>query len=229
MRPNRRLSRLLRIGLILCLFALALPFVAVLAYKWIDPPLTMPIAWEYLSGKRPRQTWVPLDRISKSLIAGATMSEDARFCRHNGVDWQSLQMSFDAARGGERARGASTISMQTVKNLFLWQSRSYLRKALEIPLALWADFVLGKRRMLEIYLNIAEFGPSLYGAEAASLAYFGKPAAKLSRAQAARLATSLPNPKARNSRRPSRRHGRLARNLERRIGRAKPWLDCLAM
>jgi len=226
-RSGRRVFRILRKGLILVILVAALPFVLTAAYKWINPPITVPIAWEYLTGKRPAQTWVGFNRISKSLVAGALMSEDAKFCRHSGVDWASLRDSIDAARDGERARGASTISMQTVKNLFLWQSRSYVRKAVEIPLALWADFILGKRRMLEIYLNIAEFGPSLYGAEAAARSYFKKPAAKLSRAEAARLATALPNPKARNAGRPSRRHGRLARRVEKRIRAAGPWLDCL--
>lgn len=214
---------------ILALFAFVavLPLALSWAYKWIDPPITVPVAWEFLTGKRPAQKWVPIEKISKSLIAAAAMSEDAKFCRHNGVDWDSLQTSIDAAREGEKARGASTISMQTVKNLFLWQSRSYIRKGFEIPIALWADYILGKRRMLEIYLNIAEFGPSLYGAEAAAQFYFKKPAAKLSRSQAARLATALPNPKARNAGRPSRRHARLARKIEQRVRGAAPWLDCL--
>ena len=227
MRIKMRKSRFLWWGLGLILVLLLLPFALTWAYKWVDPPITVPIAWETLTGKRPAQKWVPLQEISKSLIAGATMSEDAKFCRHNGIDWDSLQGSIDAARDGERARGASTIPMQTVKNLFLWQSRSYVRKAIELPLALWADFILGKRRIMEIYLNIAEFGPSIYGAEAASNVYFDKKAAKLSRAEAARLATALPNPKARNPARPSRRHASLARKVERRIRAAEPWLDCL--
>ena len=230
-RPRRGgpARRAVRGVLIACAALLVFPFAATLAYKWVDPPLTVPIAWEFLSGKRPAQTWVALDAIAPALAAGALMSEDAKFCRHNGVDWDSLQMSIDAARDGARARGASTISMQTVKNLFLWQSRSYVRKALEIPLALWADLVLGKRRLLEIYLNIAEFGPSVYGAEAAARGFFDRPAAQLTRAQAARLATSLPNPKARNAGRPSRRHARLANGIERRIRAAGPWLDCLSL
>ena len=224
---RKRVFRIARRVFVLIVLVTALPFVLTLVYKWINPPLTVPIAWEYGTGKRPKQEWVKFSDISKALIAATTMSEDAKFCRHKGVDWDALKVSIDAARDGDRARGASTISMQTVKNLFLWQSRSYVRKALEIPLALWADFILGKRRLLEIYVNIAEFGPSVYGAEAAAKAYFKKSAKNLSRAEAARLATALPNPKARNVRRPSRRHARLARKIEQRIRGAEPWLDCL--
>ncbi|MEM8811896.1 MAG: biosynthetic peptidoglycan transglycosylase [Pseudomonadota bacterium] len=215
--------RIFLIGLIIA----SLPPLLIVAYRWVDPPLTVPILLEWVTGKQPRQNWVSLSEISPLLVAGATMSEDARFCRHNGVDWETLYAQVEAVQEGERARGASTISMQTTKNLFLWQSRSYTRKAVEIPLALWADWFLGKPRMIEIYLNVAEFGPSLYGAEAAAQAYFNKPAKALGRSEAARLATALPNPKSRNAGRPSRRHARLARTVERRIRQAEPWLDCL--
>lgn len=226
-RNMRRLQRFIRTVLVAALVVAAAPFVLTVLYKWVNPPLTVPIATEYLAGKRPRQVQVPLSAVSPALIAGVAMSEDARYCRHHGVDWGSLQSQVEAASEGERARGASTIPMQTVKNLFLWQSRSYLRKAVEIPLALWADLVLGKRRLMEIYLNIAEFGPSVYGAEAAARTWFDKPAAGLGRTEAARLATMLPSPKTRNPQKPSRGHARLARNVERRMRGAGPWLDCL--
>jgi monofunctional glycosyltransferase len=223
----RRLQRFIRTVLGAALLLAVAPFALTVLYKWVDPPLTVPIAAEYLFGERPRQLQVPLSAVSPALVAGVVMSEDARFCRHDGVDWESLQSQVEAVSEGERARGASTIPMQTVKNLFLWQSRSYLRKAVEIPLALWADLVLGKRRLMEIYLNIAEFGPSIYGAEAAARAWFDKPAAELGRTEAARLASMLPSPKTRNPQKPSRGHARLARTVERRMRDAGPWLDCL--
>ena len=122
---------------------------------------------------------VPLSEISPNLVQAVIASEDQRYCLHNGVDWGALRDVVDDEDGP--SRGASTLPMQTVKNLFLWHGRSYLRKALEVPLALYFDAVVPKKRILEIYLNIAEWGPGIYGAEAAAQYHFGVPAAKLSR------------------------------------------------
>ena len=129
-------------------------------------------------------------------------SEDARFCAHHGIDLVELQNALDDEDG--RFRGASTITMQAVKNLFLWTGRDWVRKALEAPLALYADLVLSKRRIMEIYLNVVEWDTGIYGAEAASQHYFGVPAAKLSAAQAARLAAILPSPETRDAGNPGR-------------------------
>jgi monofunctional biosynthetic peptidoglycan transglycosylase len=155
------------------------------------------------------------------------MSEDARYCQHGGVDWEAVREVIEDAEDGTPSRGASTITMQTAKNLFLWPSRSYIRKGLEVPLALWLDLVLSKRRVLEIYLNIAEWGPGVFGAEAAAQASFGKPAAALSAREAALLATALPNPVRRNASRPSRGHARLAAINVVRAAEAGPYLVCL--
>jgi monofunctional biosynthetic peptidoglycan transglycosylase len=125
------------------------------------------------------------------------------------------------------SRGASTISMQTAKNLFLWNSRSYVRKGIEIPLALTLDAVWPKRRVLEVYLNVAEWGEGLFGAEAAARRYFGRSAADLTPRQAALLAAALPNPRMRDPRKPQRRHAMLAALVERRAKGAAPWMDCL--
>jgi monofunctional biosynthetic peptidoglycan transglycosylase len=168
---------------------------------------------------------VSFDEISPHLVQSVVMGEDGRFCEHGGVDWDALMLVLD--REGGPNRGASTISMQTVKNLFLWNSRSYVRKGLEIPLALYADLVWSKRRMIEIYLNIAEWGPELYGAEAAAQHYFKKPAAKLSRREAALLASALPNPIARNAAKPSRGQQRYARTVERRAAQSGAYVTCL--
>jgi len=125
------------------------------------------------------------------------------------------------------SRGASTITMQTAKNLFLWNSRSYVRKGLEIPLALAIDFAWPKRRVMEVYLNIAEWGEGLYGAEAAAQRYFGRPASDLTPRQAALLVAALPNPRTRDARKPQGRYARLAASVERRAKGAGQWVDCL--
>jgi len=155
------------------------------------------------------------------------MSEDGQYCLHNGVDWQALNTVIDDAIDGEKTRGASTITMQSVKNLFLWNSRSFIRKGLEVPLALYVDAIWSKRRQLEIYLNIAEWGPGIYGIEAAAQYHFKRPAAKLSRAQAALLAVTLPNPALRNPKKPSRRMKALARINQARARVSGAYIRCL--
>ncbi len=171
--------------------------------------------------------WVKLDDIAPALAQSVLMSEDGKYCFHDGVDWSQLNKVIDGALEGERTRGASTIPMQTVKNLFLWSSRSYVRKGLEVPLAMLADAVWSKRRLLEIYLNIAEWAPGIYGIEAASQHYYGIPAAKLSRRRAAYLAVTLPNPNVRNPTKPSNGMVRLARIVERRAHQSGAYIKCL--
>jgi monofunctional biosynthetic peptidoglycan transglycosylase len=171
------------------------------------------------------QRWVPLDEIAPSLIASVVMSEDGQFCNHRGVDWQEVDKALDDLDG--RPRGASTIAMQTVKNLFLWPSRSLFRKVIEIPLALYSDAVLGKRRLMEIYLNIAEFGPGIFGAEAAAQHFFGRPAAKLTREQSARLTAVLPNPETRDAGKPDRRVAARARSIAGQARIAGAYIVCL--
>ena len=155
------------------------------------------------------------------------MSEDGQFCSHRGVDWGEMKAVVQDALDGEATRGASTIPMQTAKNLFLWNSRSFVRKAMEMPLAIAADFVWSKRRLMEIYLNIAEWGPGIYGIEAAAQHHFNVPAAKLSRRQAALLAASLPNPYERNAGKPGRGLQRLAGVIEKRARRSGGYITCL--
>jgi len=163
--------------------------------------------------------WVDFNAISPSLPRSVVGSEDAKFCSHRGVDWGALQDAIDDAEDGEPARGGSTITQQVAKNLFLWPGRSVVRKALELPLAMWIDLVLPKQRILEIYLNIAELGPSgQFGAEAGSLYAFGRPAATLSARQAALLAAILPNPGRRSARNPGPGVRRLAGTYMARAG-----------
>jgi monofunctional biosynthetic peptidoglycan transglycosylase len=154
-------------------------------------------------------------------------SEDSRFCEHRGVDWDALWDVVEAADEDGPARGASTLPMQTAKNLFLWPSRSYIRKGLELPIALYIDLIWSKPRMMENYLNIAEWGEGIFGAEAAARHYFRKSAKNLTRREAALLATALPNPLVRNPARPSARHRALAARLMGRMERAAPYTECL--
>ncbi len=171
--------------------------------------------------------WVPLEEVAPVLVASVTMSEDGQFCSHRGIDLGALnEVLADFMEGGS-PRGASTIPMQTAKNLFLWHGRSYVRKVLELPLAIYLDAVLSKRRILEIYLNIAEWGPGIYGIEAAAQHHFGRSAARLSARQAALLAVTLPNPHQRNPASPGATLNRLANIIQKRAAGAGGHLECL--
>jgi monofunctional glycosyltransferase len=195
---------------------LLLPYLIVPLYRVVDPVSTL-MLWRWATGARVVRSKVPLDRIAPVLPATVVASEDARFCSHRGVDWVEIREALDEADDLSEARGGSTITQQLAKNLFLWGGRSYVRKALELPLALWIDLVLPKRRILEIYLNIAEWGPSgQFGAEAGARYAFGKPARDVSAREAATLAAVLPNPHRRSARIPGPAVRRLAGVLEAR-------------
>ncbi len=172
--------------------------------------------------------WVSIDEMSPVLVHSVIMSEDGQFCAHRGIDWAELNLVIDDAMAGEATRGASTITMQTVKNLFLWhRPLGTLRKVVELPLAVYFDLMLSKRRIMEIYLNIAEWGPGIYGAEAAAQYHFKRSAKDLSRRQAALLAVSLPNPIDRNPAKPGPGLRRLASVIERRAARAGGYVGCV--
>ena len=171
--------------------------------------------------------WVPIEDISPNLVNAVIMSEDGQFCFHHGIDLGELRGVVNDALAGEQTRGASTIPMQTVKNLYLWNGRSFLRKAMELPLAVYFDAIVSKKRIMEIYLNIAEWGPGIYGIEAASQYHFGKSAKQLSRRQAALLAVSLPNPIERNAAKPGRGMQQLAGIIDRRASRAGAYVGCV--
>ncbi len=220
--------RLVRIGLRVAVFLCLAPMVLTLAYAFL-PAISAPMMARLVSLQKVERIWTPLDAISPALVRAVVASEDARFCSHSGVDWEALEDQLAKLEDGERPRGASTITMQLAKNLFLWPGRSYLRKGLEIPLALWIDLVLSKRRILELYLNVAEMGEGVFGAEAAARSHFGKPASELSRTEAARLATALPNPIARDPANPSRRHAAHARTIRARASVAEVPVECLAL
>ena len=215
-----RLWRRLWLAIVLLFGALVL---ALILYRFVPVPSTLMLG-RWLTLQPVERQWVPLEQISPNLIRAVIAAEDQRFCTHAGVDWVELNAVLEDEDGP--SRGASTLTMQTVKNVFLWPGRSYIRKGLEIPLALAADFVWPKPRMIEIYLNVAEWGEGVFGAEAASQRYFNKPAAKLSAAEAARLAGALPNPILRDPGKPNRALQSASGRVQRRLGQLGPLGDC---
>lgn len=216
--------KLIRYGLMLAALPILLMFVYIVPF--VHPVSTLMLK-DLVTLQGYDRQWVSIDEIAPVLIHSVMMSEDGQFCAHAGVDWSALNQVIDDAMDGEGSRGASTIPMQTVKNLFLWNSRSMIRKAIELPYALAADLIWSKRRLMEIYLNIAEWGPGIYGIEAAAQKHFGVPAKKLSSRQAALLAVSLPNPILRKPAKPSRGLVRLARVNERRAAQAGGYVECV--
>ena len=192
------------------LVVLLLPYLLAILYRAGHPVSTL-MAWRYLTGAPMSRQWIDLNTMSPALPRSVVASEDAKFCSHHGIDWTALREVIDDAEDGEVARGGSTITQQVAKSLCLWPDRSVIRKALEFPLALWIDLVLPKPRILEIYLNIAELGPSgQFGAQSGAIYAFGHPASSLSPREAALLAAILPNPIRRSARNPGPGVRRLA-------------------
>ncbi|MET0257363.1 MAG: monofunctional biosynthetic peptidoglycan transglycosylase [Methylobacterium sp.] len=224
------MTRRLIYGVLFALvFVAAIPLVLVPVYAipGVRPVSTLMLA-DHFSFQPFDREWTPLDQISPVLVRSVMMSEDGQYCFHGGVDWDALGTVVDqAVNEGEAGRGASTIPMQTVKNLFLWNGRSFLRKALELPLALYADLVWRKNRTMEIYLNIAEWGDGIYGIGAASRFYFNRSPAQLTARQAALLAVALPSPRTRDPANPSRGLNRLANVVEARARAAGDYAGCV--
>jgi monofunctional biosynthetic peptidoglycan transglycosylase len=222
------LRRIVRVLVILILCLLALPYLLTLLYL-VVPPVSTPMAWRWVTGARAERTWVPLDQMAPALPLAVIVAEDAQFCHHHGLDLRGLREAIEEADDIAEARGGSTITQQTAKNLFLWPGRSFVRKALETPLALWIDLVMPKRRIMEIYLNVAEWGPNgQFGAEAGSQWAFRKGARNLSRNEAALLASLLPNPRRRSARQPSAGVRRLAGVYVVRAARSPQVAACVA-
>lgn len=180
---------------------LVLPVLIVLPWRWLDPATTSFIEAARASGQEIHQQWVEWDEISPYLPIAVVAAEDQNFPHHRGFDLESIRSVLEESGG--RGRGASTISQQVAKNLYLWPGRSWVRKGLEAYLTALIETLWSKRRVLEVYLNIAEFGPGIYGAGAASEIFFGKPAASLSDREAALLAVVLPSPKRMSAAKPS--------------------------
>lgn len=220
---GRALRRLLWAGF---LALVVLPPLVLLAYRWLPPPVTPLMLIRLAEGHGLDYRWRPLARISPHLAKAVIASEDNLFCEHMGIDIQALRTELERARAGERPRGASTLTQQTAKNLLLWPGRDLGRKLIEAWLAPQLELILGKQRILELYLNIAEFGPGLYGAEAAAQAWFEKPASQLTEREAARLAVILPSPL--NWHPDGDYASGRSRVIQTRIGQLGPLLDCAA-
>jgi monofunctional biosynthetic peptidoglycan transglycosylase len=216
-------------GLILAAVVAGWPLVMTLVYAVVPPPISNVMVLRLITGHGLHKDWVSLDEMSPWLPRAVITSEDQRFCSHNGVDWVELQGVVEDAFDDDEApvRGASTISMQTAKNLFLWDGRFFIRKVLEMPIAFWMDTIWTKRRMIEVYLNIVEWAPGVYGAEAAARYHFHKSAKTLTRREAALLAAVLPNPFKRKAGKPSRRVNLLASVIQHRMSAMAPYLTCL--
>lgn len=228
-RPRRKrpLGRLLRRAAVLVVVVICLPIVLVPLYALVNPPMTTLMLGDLVSGRSYERTWVALEDIGTPVKAAVITSEDAKFCSHLGVDFGELKAVVEKYLDGEETRGASTIAMQSAKNLFLWPHRSVIRKAIEIPLALYMDLVWSKRRMLEIYLNSVEWAPGVYGIGEAARHHFNAAPDQLSWRDAALLATTLPNPHTRSPARPSGGHARLARTIEQRARASGDYIGCV--
>jgi len=204
------MRRVIRWLVLVVMLLLALPYGLTLAYRTGHPASTL-MLWRQLTGAPVTRQWIDFKDIAPILPRTVIASEDAKFCSHHGIDWDAVRDAVADAEDGDAGRGGSTITQQVAKNLFLWPGRSYVRKALEFPLALWIDLILPKQRVLELYLNIAEWGPGgQFGVNAGAGYAFGRSAANLSGREAALLAAMLPNPYRRSARKPGPGMRRLA-------------------
>lgn len=222
-------KRAWRRGLRLLLMLLLVPVGLTLLYAlpFVHPVSTLMLK-DLLTLQGYDRRWVSLEEVAPVLAQSVIMSEDGQFCSHYGVDLGELKVVVDDLVSGEGARGASTIPMQTVKNLYLWhRPLGTLRKLIEMPLAVYFDLVVPKRRIMEIYLNIAEWGPNVYGIEAAARHHFNRPASELTRRQAALLAVTLPNPIERDPANPGPGLRRLAQRVESLAARSGDYVRCL--
>jgi len=204
---RRLLNRVFISILKLILYLLLITVVWVLIYRFVNPPVTPLMVIRYFESKTPNRsihkTWKDYKDISENLALAVIAAEDQKFFEHRGFDIESILEAVEEKRKGEGPRGASTISQQVAKNVFLWPSRTWLRKGLESYFTFLVELLWDKKRILEVYLNVAEMGNGIYGAEAAAQTYFKKPARKLSRNEAALIAAVLPNPRKMSPVRPS--------------------------
>jgi monofunctional biosynthetic peptidoglycan transglycosylase len=204
-----RFAFLMRLILLSILLFLCLSVSLTLLFRFVNPPLTLLMIKmagnEHPDGRKYgiHQSWVKLEEISPNMILAVVASEDNRFLEHHGFDLKAMRESWEDYRSGKRLRGGSTISMQTAKNVFLWPGRNWLRKGFEAYYTVLIELLWGKKRIMEVYLNVIETGRGIYGVEAAAQHYYGRSAAKLSRAQSAMIAAILPAPRRRNPQKPT--------------------------
>lgn len=202
------------------------PSVLIVLYRFVDPPLTPLMLIRAAEGEGIDRHWLPLGRISRHVIRAVIAAEDNRFCEHRGFDIDALGEQIERWWDGERPRGASTITMQTAKNLFLWPGRDPLRKLIEAWLTPQIELAWSKQRILEVYLNVVETGPGRYGAEAAARAAFDKSAFSLTPREAALIAAILPSPRRWSAAHPTPFVRARARTIRRRVDQLGPLLDC---
>lgn len=209
-----------KIILILFIISILLPIV----YRWVNPPITPLMVIRKFQGYPIEKEWRDLDDISHYMVECAVAAEDNNFLAHNGFDWGAIQRAINERKTGRRNRGASTISQQTAKNVFLWPGHSWIRKGCEVYFTFLIETFWGKERIMEVYLNVVEMGQGIYGSEAAAQRYFNESAAKLSRHQAALITACYPSPLKRNPGKPTpylnRRADKIA-NLSTKFGRIK--------
>jgi len=207
--------RILRILAKIIAWFIGISLLLVVAFKWIPVPLT---ATMVMDGNGITKDWESLDNIDRNLVSAVISAEDSRFCEHYGFDAEAIEQAIEERLAGTRERGGSTISQQTAKNVFLWQGGGFFRKGLEAWFTFWIETLWGKRRIMEVYLNVAETGIGTYGAEAGAQRYFGHSAARLSTDEASHMAAALPSPKKRSVKNPGGWLARHGNSIERRIG-----------
>jgi monofunctional glycosyltransferase len=190
----------------------------VLIYRFVPPPITLTMVGDLIGGKSIHKDWMPLSRMDPDMARAAISAEDGNFCKHHGFDFAAIQKALVGNEAGRRYRGGSTISQQTAKNVFLWQGRSWVRKGLEAWFTVLIETIWGKRRIMEVYLNVAETGIGTYGANAGAQRYFGHDASHLSPTEAARIAAILPLPKKRDAIDPHGFVRRYGDRISRRLG-----------
>ena len=197
------------------LWFVGITLLLVIAFKWLPVPVTATMLRDENGATR---DWESLDNIDRNLVSAVIAAEDSRFCEHYGFDAEAIEQAMKENMEGGRIRGGSTISQQTAKNVFLWQGGGFFRKGLEAWFTFWIETIWGKRRIMEVYLNVAETGIGTYGAEAGTQRYFGHSAARLSPDEASRMAAALPSPKKRSVKSPGGWLARHGNRIERRIG-----------
>jgi monofunctional glycosyltransferase len=194
----------------LVLAVLILSVLWVLAYRYVNPPITITMLGDIFAGRGAHKNWAPIGQIDRDMVRAAIAAEDSKFCKHNGFDFEAIEDAMKRNASGGRIRGGSTISQQTAKNAFLWQGGGYARKGVEAWFTFLIEHLWGKRRIMEVYLNLAETGIGTYGVNAGSERYFGHDSSAMSALEAARIAAVLPLPKERGAIAPkgfTRRYG----------------------
>ncbi len=195
MSKNNLLNRLWKKLKRIALWIFVLHLVYIIALRWVNPPITITQLTNWVQGHGLKRAYVDFKNMSPNIRLAVMASEDQLFPDHNGFDIKSIQKALESNKKSKRVRGASTISQQVAKNVFLWQGRSWFRKGLEVYFTFMIELLWSKERILEMYLNVSEMGTGIFGVEAAAQKYFKKPASKLTRTEAARIAACLPNPK----------------------------------